>query len=305
MIAAIGAFATSPACGTAGDEPDLTEPASFTEIEQALCRKLVQCGCGESFVQAGLVPPLSCDGWTLEDLFADDDGGYYYGYGYEEGGDYAEPLSVAVDEECLHSFAQRIEELDCNLYLSEAPDCRSFCSPFVGPRHAGEPCSSQFDCSRGLRCAYGECRDPCAIAAPSEGQPCESRDDCDRASQVCTSDQEGGPGRCISLPGVGQSCYFEECAPGVRCDDGECVSPTPDGAACMGHRECASSYCPAGYCSQAPGVGQECGADGACASGSECVAVDDGPGTCSAFAGQCIALIDAVSDLALPPFDGF
>lgn len=305
VVAAIGAFATSPACGNPDEESAGVEPVSLTAVDQALCHKLIECGCGEAFAQVGLVAPLSCEGWTLPDIYPDE-GGYYYGYGYEEGGYYDDPIQIAVDHECLQSFAQRIDALDCNLYLTEVPqDCREFCWPLVGPRHEGEPCTSQLECGRGLLCAAGECRNPCLVDVPTQGASCESRRDCDSSFQVCTSEFEGQGGVCQALPSAGQACYFGECLPGVRCDQGTCVTPTLDGEPCMGHRECASNYCPAGYCRQAPGAGERCGADGACAAGAECLFTDDSVGTCVAIARQCTDLLDTLFDLGLVPVAGF
>lgn len=300
VVAAIGAFTTSPACSK-GDPLEATyEPISIAPVEQALCHKLVECGCGEAFADFGLVQPVSCDGWTLGDLFQAGEGGYY-GYGYEGGygyGDY-EPV---FDEACMERFADRIDELDCDLRLSAFPeDCRDFCWPVIGPRWLGEPCELQTECGRGLLCSLGECRDPCTAGVATAGGQCNTRADCDRDTQVCTADVEGVPGVCRELPFAGAECYFGECMPGLRCnDDDRCAPLTADGEPCMGHRECASVYCPAGYCRSRPEVGEACGPDGACAEGAECLYTDDGDrGVCTASSAHCVELVDTVIELVL------
>lgn len=302
-VAAWGSAMLGTACG---DANGLGEVWSLTAIDQAVCEKLIECGCGEAFAELDAPLPLSCEGWTLE-IVPYSEEGYYYGYGYEggyEGDSYDETLPASLDEDCIRRITQRIQAADCSLQFSAlGSDCSDFCFPIVGPRFAGEECNSQEDCGRNLLCHRGECKDPCLAKDPAEGDPCDGGNDCG-AGLYCSNEDGGDLGVCLGYPVAGQTCYFGDCAAGLRCDqnggdEGTCVALTPADNPCMGHRECASGYCPGGYCAELPGAGQPCGADGACAPGAGCELDDEGGGTCVSYSNQCFDLFDDVLDLAL------
>lgn len=302
VAAAWGSVVVGSACG---DANGLGEFTSFAPLERSLCEKMLECGCGEAFAAFDLIPPLTCDGWTLADAFGYGQEGdeYYYGYGYEGGYDQEEPLPVSVDEECVQRIAARIDALDCSLqFTAGGTDCRAFCWPIVGPRFAGEACSNQQDCGRGLVCDRDECRDPCLVRPPAEGDPCDGGNDCGDAL-VCVEAPDGdGTGVCMVLPAAGQPCYFGQCAEGLRCDDagpedGVCERLTAVGQPCMGHLECESRYCPAGYCEMAPGELQPCGTSDACAPGTTCVEDEVGNETCQPAGDACRDLLQSVFEL--------
>lgn len=284
------------ACGGPDGEGQII---SVQPLERALCEKVLACGCGEAFVAYGAVPPLDCEGWSLVDLLPNLDEGYYYGYddggGYVDDYDSYESLPVSIDEQCVQRLADRIEGADCELFFASAPqDCRESCSIVIGPRLEGQGCLSQQHCGRGLRCHHGVCTDPCAVQAPAEGDVCESfSSDCGKGL-VCVSDG-GDEGICTALPGPGAACPDGRCTAGASCgDDGVCFEPAADGEPCTGHRRCASRYCPAGYCEPAPAANEPCGANGACAPGSECVFEDDRDVCRSTGPVECVALLDAL-----------
>jgi hypothetical protein len=294
VFAAWGSTMLNTACG---DENRRGEFVSIAPIDQALCEKLLECGCGDLFAQLEVDAPLTCEGWTLGSLlyggYQDDGDDYYYGYGGYEGGyegGYDEPLPISLDEDCVRKLARRIDEVDCSLQFTET-DCSEFCSPVVGPRQEGEPCARQDECGRGLVCHRDECRDPCLVRDPVEGDPCDGGNDCGPVL-FCANEDGDSSGVCVAYPVAGQACYFGDCAPGLRCEqdgtvNGTCVALTPLGDACMGHLECASRYCPAGFCRDLPPPGSPCGAGGACAPGSDCVFDDEGGGTCVSDSNAC------------------
>lgn len=301
-LAAGAGVLPSVACGNG-----LGQTPSIVKLEQALCNKLVECGCGESFADSGLLLPVTCEGWTLADALSygdDGDDGYDYGYGYEGGYEEPDQLPRSVDEQCLQQIVARVDGLACDAFFAVGgADCHEFCWPVIGPRFAGEPCVTQSDCGRGLLCHHAECIEPCTMQPPGEGDPCESAAECPQGL-VCGEQLDSDERVCVVLPTRGQPCYLGACAPGLGCGSDNsgnevCVRLTEEGAPCMGHLECASRYCPAGFCALAPGENQGCGASDACAAGTECVEDEQGNATCRLVASQCFALLDSVLEVAI------
>ncbi|HWB80365.1 MAG TPA: hypothetical protein VG755_35615 [Nannocystaceae bacterium] len=301
-IAASGAVVLASACGDGlGDGPLQTH-----EFEQALCHKLIECGCGESLRAYGLQPPLTCDGWTLESLIGPgpDPDPYYYGYGYEYDPDPDEQLPVSLDIDCFERIADALERGGCDAPI--VLSCEDYCSPYFGPLLEGEPCSDAYACGRGLQCDNGECRDPCKIQLGREGDRCgdpQGQYDIECGDGlVCGFNFEYEYPTCLRLPGPGLPCDGDDCAPGSWCDDNGTDVPTcrpskETGAACMGHRECKSIYCPAGSCEDRPVAGSACGTDSVCAAGSDCIH-DETSGS-----GRCVAVpLVCQSALELLPY---
>lgn len=287
------------ACGGPDGQGEIV---SLRPFEQALCEKVVECGCGEAFAAFGAAAPLDCEGWTLGDLLPTPDDGYYYGDGYGYGygdGDSYEALPASIDEQCVERIARRIDGVDCDMFFASGPeDCREYCSPVIGPRLEGQGCLAQEHCGRGLRCHRGVCTDPCAVQPPAEGDPCESFSSQCGDDLVCASD-ESEWGICAALPGVGAPCIDGRCVAGASCgDDGVCFEPAADGEPCSGHRQCASRYCPAGFCASAPAPNQPCGANDACAPGSECVFEGDREVCRSTAPKECLALLETLLEFA-------
>lgn len=300
-VAAWGSALIGTACGGPNGAGEIV---SLAAVDQALCKKLIECECGQAFAQIDLSTPLSCEGWSINDLFytgEEGEEGYYYGYGYGyEGGEPDEPLPVSIDEGCVQRIAQRIDALDCTLqFTAGASDCRDFCYPFVGPRFAGEVCARQEECGRNLMCHRGECTDPCLVRPPAEGDQCDDDNGCG-ADLFCANDGGSETGVCLAYPIGGDACYFSQCAAGFDCNaDDICEALTPQGDPCMGHRECVTGYCPAGRCAALPSVGQACGIDGICAPGTDCEFDDEGGGVCVALGNQCIDFLEVVLDTAI------
>ncbi len=297
MGCAAAAWASMIVPTACGGPDGAGELQSLQPLERALCEKVRACGCGEAFAAAGVMPPLDCEGWSLADLRPGLDEGYYYAYGDDY--DAYESLPTSIDEECVRRLAERIDGTDCDLFFAGAPqDCRDYCSIVIGPGLEGQRCFRQEHCGRGLRCHLGECTDPCAVQAPAEGDRCESfASDC--GDQLVCAVDEGEQGFCVALPGVGAACPDGLCVAGASCgDDGVCFEPAADGEPCTGHRQCASRYCPAGHCESAPAPNQPCGTDGACAPGSECVTEGDRQVCRSSGSQECLALVDAVLQVA-------
>jgi hypothetical protein len=287
---AAAAWASMILPSACGDADGAGEIVSFQALEQALCEKALECGCGAAFAEFGAVAPLSCDGWSLDDIAPSPEEGYY-AYGDDYGNDY-DPLPVSLDEECVRQIAARIDGLTCGLAFGEPLSCREYCPVFIGPRLEGQSCAIQEHCGRGLQCHRGECTDPCLVRPPAEGDACV-QDDC--GSELVCSASDPDPGICVALPLAGAPCIDGRCATGLSCDGTVCFAPLSQGEACMGHGECASRYCPAGHCSTAPGPDQPCGANGACASGSECIDEFGDGGTCRVRpSAECVELVRAL-----------
>lgn len=284
------------ACGDADGEGEVF---SITSLEQSLCEKVLACGCGEAFADFGLMPPVTCEGWSLADASPTQEDGYYYAYG-DEYGDYDEPLPVSVDEACLARLEIRIDALACGDVLGlDISDCRDYCAPLIGPRLQGQSCRAQEECGRGLRCNLGECMDPCAVRTPIEGDPCP---ELDCGPSLLCDPSESEQGVCRLRPGAGAECLQGECAEGLRCDGSTntCLELAGEGQACTGHRTCITNYCPAGYCEQAPAANQPCGVDDACAPGSACeYEGDGGSGVCREIETACGRMIQGLFALEI------
>lgn len=293
-IAAGSAVVLATACGDGfGDGPPQTQA-----FDQALCHKLIECSCGESLRAFGLLPPLSCDGWTIDSLAGAD--GYepypYYGegYGYDPDPEY---LPLSLDVECFERIAEALEAGGCDAPINLS--CEDYCSPYFGPLLEGQPCTYPNSCGRGLVCAAGECRDPCRVPIGREGDRCgdpQGQFDIQCADGlVCGFDFQNEYPTCLRLPGPGFPCDMGDCAEGSWCDgspDGDvCRASKETGAACMGHRECMSVYCPAGFCEDRPVDGEACDVDDVCATGYCLRDESTGEGRCLAVPGVCQSVI--------------
>ncbi len=271
-MATVGGAAIAGACGVGTP----TIPLPLGQLEQALCHKLLACGCSEDLRAAGYVPPVSCDGWTIGSLAPD----------LELGDDDLD--GTRVDEACIERMAARIDAHTCELSFT-TPRCDDDCSPFFGAQLEFQPCQRDAECGRGLACVLGICRDPCQVTPPDEGQPCEGT--C-ALGLVCDLERTG---TCIRPADAGPSCNDTMCSIDEFCD--RVVPSTPvcrplraRDEPCRGHRECLAGYCPAGFCEALPRVGEACGLGALCAPGSSCRADADG--------GLCVAASPACTDLA-------
>lgn len=271
-------------------------PAQTVQLERALCHKLVECGCGAALRADGLSAPIDCDGWTLETLIGPATP-YYYdrGYGYGDD-DYAEPLPLSLDEDCIARIAELVERQSCDS-VEIRLGCEDACRPFFGPGLEGQPCSSADACGRGLVCAGNECRDPCQVVPVREGERCDSFGCVD--GFACRVRPPADFPSCVRLPGVGEACDEGECVRGAWCDDSDPALPlcTPlqaDGAPCSGHRQCESGLCPAGSCAARPSAGMPC-SFGVCGPDSACVGNENGgEGTCVPTPPLCRELLPTV-----------
>lgn len=156
-------------------------------------------------------------------------------------------------------------------------------------------------CGPGLECVDGTCRDRCQLrtvdepCATTQGDdlPCAADLFCDPSGGTCTPlPGPGEPcpanqcapglhcvGTCEPLPTAGEPCSGA-CAPGLFCDpvDG-CQPPSAEGEACIPDGCAPGLHCAQGTCAPQLPAGGDCSADGepACASNTECVR-----GTCAA-----------------------
>jgi len=306
VVAGGGAALSVAACT---DGPGIQQ-ISLVNISQVFCEKTLECGCAPLLGEIGFVPPTSCEGWNLEQVFGE--GGYdEYGgggdgseYGYEgnyEGGNEEDTAGGKIthnfDQECADRIAQAIAETSCDRLIPEIA-CADYCKIFYGTRFEGQPCDESRDCAQGLIC-LGECRDPCKLETVGEGQVCEFAQ-CEpglSCVQIVDGDDESPP-TCVRPDGGGEPCGEDTCSSTSWCDnngpDGpRCRARGGTGAACMGHSQCTTFYCPAGFCAELPGDGEPCSVDGQCRAGSLCVRSEDDPqqGTCTSVAPLCATLL--------------
>lgn len=283
--------------GACGDSPH-EGPLQIRPLEQAICHKLLECGCSESLSAHGLQPPLDCNGWTFESLLGEGPP-YYYGggYGYEGGYDPDEPpLPMTFDEECVERLADATEAAGCDT-LAIRLSCEEFCLPYFGPGLEGQPCEDPYACGRGLVCAQFECRNPCSLQPAGEGERCDT--------VGCQPGLACGLGllfdfpTCLRLPGPGEPCDMGDCAAGSWCDDSldepRCTALGAIGAQCSGHGQCETRWCPAGRCADRPSVGMPCPGPDTCAPGAECIQDPDGDsGTCIRAPQVCQATVELI-----------
>lgn len=94
----------------------------------------------------------------------------------------------------------------------------SFCRE---PAAEGAECQNDVTCADGLYCEFSEnrCRADRAV-----GEPCANGNECGEGA--CLPD-ESFAFRCAERPGLGQACFLDECAEGLRCrtpyEAGACV----------------------------------------------------------------------------------
>jgi hypothetical protein len=298
LCCATAAAAAALLAGACGDGPG-EGPLQAQQLEQALCHKLVECGCGESFRELGLQAPLDCEGWTIESLIGSGPRDpYYYAYGYEGYGPTAQ-LPISVDEECLEHLADALEQASCDS-LAISWRCDVACRPYFGPGLEGQPCYDTYACGRGLYCAGTECRDPCQVFPVGEGERCDSFG-C-RHGLVCSIAPTADFPICVRPPRPGEPCDRGDCSEDAWCDDNgvdvpTCVATQEIGAPCSGHMQCETVYCPAGFCAARPSVGMGCGADAVCEASSMCIYDDGGEGTCVPAPPLCQELLESVVPL--------
>lgn len=192
--------------------------------------------------------------------------------------------TVAAGESCSGDL-----ECESGRCIIPPRTCSGRCAPL---RSEGGPCASHSDCRDLLACVDGACRRPpgegepctglCAeglrcesrrgicVPLPAEGESCSSYGNSCRRGLVCMS------GRCSPPPGLGEPCYLRWgtplCHDGLRCHDGICAEPRPEGAACRSTSECRfGSRCHDGRCATVRNRGERCTAETPCALGLGCI----------------------------------
>ena len=149
------------------------------------------------------------------------------------------------------------------------------CEPLFG---SGSACEFSRQCPYGQGCAGGICKalpqvgEPCPDGACADvgvycgsagtclkdglpGAACGSAQDC-ALSAMCDMTS----GQCVAIPTAGQPCTTE-CANGISCNNGTCMTPATNGAACVSDEDCQSDYCSGG----------SDGSDFACAPAPVCI----------------------------------
>jgi hypothetical protein len=301
VIAGGGAALSVAACT---DGPGVQQ-ISLVNISQAFCEKSLECGCAPLLGEIGFVPPTSCEGWNLEQIFPDDGydeygndeyGGGYEG-GYEAGGEDTAGGDIThnFDQDCADRIAAAIAATSCDRLIPEFA-CADYCKIYYGTRFEGQPCDDSRDCAQGLVC-LDECRDPCKLQTVGEGEVCEfARCEPGLECVVDVDGDENRPPTCVQ-DAANTVCNDQICPPTSWCDTGDpdgprCRERVGTGAACSGHTQCTTLYCPAGFCEELPGDGQPCSDNGDCRDGVLCVRSEANPeGTCTAIAPLCGTVI--------------
>jgi hypothetical protein len=161
----------------------------------------------------------------------------------------------------------------------------------------GELCDQARFCVNGLQCSNpisGTC-----VPSPVDGQPCntDSYSSC-AAPWQCVSSDGGSVGTCLSLGGVGSSCFSVGCAGLLACtnlaDGGYgCVADLAPGASCdpTGPDLCGVGFCNpgpdggSGMCTESRSLGQPCSPQvpdqPQCAENGGCFGAEDGGWFCA------------------------
>ncbi len=119
---------------------------------------------------------------------------------------------------------------------------------FVGPKKAGEACSSDGDCASSAE-GRGVCsKNVCVIAKRGavDGSECPAFD-CAASDLQCLLDN-----KCHPLTAIGADCPgFTKCVNGAYCDaSGKCAATLAPGSACTKNEECSTGACIRGKCGQ-------------------------------------------------------
>jgi hypothetical protein len=259
------------------------EDVGIQRLQTRLCEKALECGC-EPLYYDDFGQPLECGAWPVDE--------YDFEYSYQ--------ATLAFDPACVERWTSWADQLSCEVPV--LPDYADLCPLYHGTRRAGEACEQSSlvhtDCSAGLFCLAGTCRDPLRTSFGGRGEPCSLGGGCDDdlgcVSSVCL--RLPGPGEfclegflcnaesrcgydlCVALPGPGELCDSGDCEAGAFCSfdpvsgRSECQRSGDVGEPCQGHRECTSGNCPAGFCEDPAGVGDPCGSSLPCGPGFACVA---------------------------------
>ncbi|MFO0592143.1 MAG: hypothetical protein U0441_31660 [Polyangiaceae bacterium] len=176
--------------------------------------------------------------------------------------------------------ADDMREASCDKYYSYSmanPDC-----PMVGTRAEKDACAAYVQCASGYCSVAGGAE--CGVCAPTAALGA----DCTAASPVCESGSYcGEDGKCAAIPVIkeGDACASGWCGNSLRCVDGKCAAPIPEGGACTSEMDCdrANGYACANATKKCTrlkvaAVGEACGdsltmcsIDGNC-DGQKCVA---------------------------------
>jgi hypothetical protein len=142
-------------------------------------------------------------------------------------------------------------------------NCRTIAEAFSGS--AGDPCvlDAPF-CRADLRCVIESVDVATGMITTRCGEPVGSGAACKMAyPDVCPPDQycavpaQSLDGTCRSKPGAGQPCAArgddaaDICAPGTRCDGGQCRPLQKLGGGCQSYAVCYSEHCLSGGCAPA------------------------------------------------------
>jgi hypothetical protein len=146
--------------------------------------------------------------------------------------------------------------------------CDSRTLKCVAPRGLGGACETDLECGANLFCAStGLCASlPAAIA---DGQACAAATDrCATRHFVCRPETPGGATKCLARGAATQACAQEEdCGRGLECNAGRCVVLPGLGQSCT--NSCRGDlYCGnAGVCIRVPDIGESCLSDAFCRRG--------------------------------------
>jgi hypothetical protein len=126
------------------------------------------------------------------------------------------------------------------------------------------------------------------------GAPCDTNGDPRQCGTegTCVTFTDPPGDRCVTPPGIGDSCEFASCASGLICLQNECRQRSAAGGPCSAHTDCADGVAEL-FCN----ASQQCQArlpnGDACTSGDMCLSGDCGPddnlvNRCLAPAPSCI-----------------
>lgn len=144
-----------------------------------------------------------------------------------------------------HASLAGFEQSDCGRSLV----CRDErCVPLAAP---GERCEESRDCYPGLACVQGRCARTAACHAGELGDPCMTESQCKRSLRC-----DGVQRRCVAAPKLGDACSSDlACGSGLSCvgisnEGGTCQHSErrANGEACEWFWECASEFCDDGRC---------------------------------------------------------
>lgn len=188
-----------------------------------------------------------------------------------------EPCDSIMD--CKDDFRCSRTANICQAYSAEGEPCNEFDGPECaddlwcdsrfdtgtcrGPASDGESCLSDFNCEEPLSClpTYTDPQDPgtCGPGAGA-GEPCDSLDD-------CAEGFECSDGLCGPLPGLGETCNYDQCSADLVCEQDVCVHARYPGDTCGEvDSACILSNCVDGKCKSRAALGEPCVEDYDCSS---------------------------------------